>query len=93
VTAEELKSIQEDKFLLIVTAGGALEQAVKKTKAPNEADLQPKTQGAEKTFDDYKKKEIIEELTALKVEFNESDNKEILRSLLVEAKSKTQGAD
>lgn len=95
VTAEELKAIQEDKFLLIVTAGGALEQAVAQNKAPKQAVIQWKEEGEEET--PMTKKEIIAKLEEMKVEYDKRANRDTLLATLNEAIAKVEtssdGAD
>lgn len=81
VNAEELKMIQEDEHLLIVTKWSALEQATDQSKtasAPAKAEW-----GEQET--PLTKKQIIEKLEEMKVEYDKRGNRDSLLATLEEA--------
>lgn len=82
--------IKEDKFLIIVTKGGALEQAVKQDKQNFSEEWTSAEGSSAKVLvkDDLTKKQIAEQLTEMWIEFNDRANKDELFAVLEEAIAK-----
>lgn len=82
VTDAELKMIQEDNFLIIVTAWTALQQAKKSWKYVAKEPKSSEVIAEVKTIDDFTKKELLAKLEEMWIATTGRETKEVLRSMI-----------